>query len=225
MPAPIQRLAEIAEGQWGLLTRAQGERTGVARATFARLIERGQLERVAHGVYRIRGAGEVDHLQLRAAWLQLAPDRPAWDRPDQADVAVVSHTSAASLYGVGDLRPDIHEFTSLRRWQTRRTDVRIHRGWVADNDRILLKGLPTTRAARMIADLLGEHIEPTAVARITLQVLENIYDYPRVVAEKIRPYAAVFGFNPGDGVGLLAHLLELAGGGLDRETMLEMARS
>jgi hypothetical protein len=217
-------VVDLAEGQWGLVTRAQVKAAGVSDATFARFVDRALVERIAHGVYRVRGAGEPDHLQLRSAWLQLDPGRPAWERLDDADVAVVSHTSAASLHGVGDLRPDIHEFTSPRRWQTRRRDVRVHKGTVPDSEQILLKGLPTTRAGRMIADLLADHIELEAVARITVQVLENIYDYPRVVAEKIAPFAASFGFRPGDGVAFLKHLLNLAGGGLDRETILDMAR-
>jgi hypothetical protein len=213
--SPFQRIVDLADGQWGLITRAQALGTGVPPATFARLIDRGMLERVAHGTYRVRGAGETDHLQLRAAWLQLDPTRPAWERLNDPDVAVVSHTSAASLYGVGDLSPDVHEFTGPRRWQTRRRDVRVHRGTVPASERIILKGLPATRAGRMIADLLAEHVEPTPVARITAEVIENVYDYPRVVAEKIAPFAASFGLRQRDGVALLEHFVDLAGGRLD----------
>lgn len=214
----------MAEGQWGLITRAQAETAGVPRATFARLLERGQIERIGHGVYRLRGAGAPDYLELRGAWLQLDPKRPAWERLDDPDVAVVSHASAASLYGVGDLRADIHEFTTPHRWQTRRSDVKIHRGRVPDSDQILLKGLPATRAGRMIADLLADHVEPESVARITVQVLENIYDYPRVVASKLAPFASAFGLMSNDGIGLLQHFLDLAGTGLDRQTILSEAR-
>jgi predicted transcriptional regulator of viral defense system len=214
-----QRIVELADGQWGLITRAQALRTGVPRATFARMIDSGRIERVAHGVYRVRGSGETDHLELRGAWLQLDPAQPAWARLDDPDVAVISHTSAASLYGVGDLSPDIHEFTAPHRWQTRRRDVRVHRGAVPSSERIVLKGLPVTRAGRMIADLLADHVEPAAVARITAEIIENAYDYPRVVAEKIAPFAASFGLRQRDGIALLEHLLNLAGRRLDRETL------
>lgn len=224
MARSLQITVELAEDQWGLLTRAQARSAGIPAATFARFIQRGILDRVAHGVYRLRGAGEPDHLQLRAAWLQLDPARPAWKRIDDQEGAVVSHTSAASLYGVGDLRPDIHEFIAPGRWQSRRKDVRVHRGTVPDSELILLKGLPTTRAGRMIGDLLAEHVEPDAVARITVQVLESVYDYPGVVARKIAPFAASFGLPSGDGPALLEYLLDLAGGGLDRDTILTMAR-
>jgi hypothetical protein len=224
MARSFQTIQELADGQWGLITRAQARIAGVPRATFARLLDTRLIERVAHGVYRVRGVGEVDHLELRAAWLQLDAARQAWERLDDPDVAVVSHTSAASLYGVGDLRPDIHEFTSPQRWQTRRKDLRMHRGTVPDSEKIVLRGLPVTRAGRMIADLLADHIEPEAVARITVEVIENIHDYPRVVATKIASFAQSFGFREGDGIALLEHFLDLADARLDRETILAEAR-
>ena len=46
---------EVAEDQWGLLTRTQALSAGVPRATFARLASAGALIRVAHGVYRVAG--------------------------------------------------------------------------------------------------------------------------------------------------------------------------
>ena len=130
MPSPLARLRDLAEGQWGLITLQQAGAADVAWRSLTRLVEAGLLERVAHGVYRIRGATEPDHLGLRAAWLQLDPSRPAWQRLDAPGVAVLSHASAASLYGLGDLRADVPEFTIPERTQTRRPDVRIHRGTV-----------------------------------------------------------------------------------------------
>jgi hypothetical protein len=60
---------EVAEDQWGLLTRTQALAAGVPRATFARLVSARALIRVAHGVYRIAGGPDPGHLELRAAWL------------------------------------------------------------------------------------------------------------------------------------------------------------
>src|SRR5256885_16362378 len=114
MSRPFQKIQELADGQWGLITRAQARATGVPRATFARLLERGLIERIAHGVYRKRGAGEVDHLEVRAAWLQLDPARPAWEPLDDPDIAGVPHTTAASLYGDRELPAHIHKFICPR---------------------------------------------------------------------------------------------------------------
>lgn len=223
MARPLQRLFDVAEGQWGLCTRQQARQAGVGASSLARLTDDGLLERVAHGVYRVRGAAEPDYLELRAAWLQLEPGVPAWERVRAAGVAIVSHASAASLYGVGDLRADVHEFTLPVRRQTRRTDVRLHRGLVPDEQWILLHGLPTTRAGRMIADLLDDHVEPASVAQITAEVVHRVLDYPGTIAEGIGPYAVHFGFRRGDGVALLEHLLTLADYS-DRDEMVAVAR-
>src|ERR1700684_1211162 len=71
----IAPLIEMAEEQWGFVTRRQALRLGVSRRSWERLTTTGEmLEKVAHGVYRLRGVPPPDHQQLRAAWLQLAPD-------------------------------------------------------------------------------------------------------------------------------------------------------
>jgi hypothetical protein len=220
----MSRIGDIAEGQWGLVTLQQGRAAGVTWPSLARQVEGGLLERVAHGVYRLRGAPEPDHLALRAAWLQLDPGHPAWQRLDDPDVAVVSHASAAAMYGVGDLRADVHEFTVPRRRQTRRPDVRIHRGRVLADRRLILGGLPVTRAGWVVGELLEDRVDPDAVAQIASEVLDRVLDYPRVVAESLAPYAARYGLALGDGLGLLDDFLVRAGN-RDRDRLLAEASS
>jgi hypothetical protein len=220
----MQRLIGIAEEQWGLCTRRQALDAGAAPSSLARLLSDGSLERAAHGVYRVRGGAEPDHLQLRAAWLQLDPAVPAWQRLRDPAVALVSHASAAALYGVGDLPADVHEFTLPARHQTRRADVRIHRGVVPERQRTVLAGLPATRAARMIGDLLGDDIEPERVAQMTALVIERAFDYPDLIAACVAPYASRFGFRRGDGPALLDHLLDIAGYDRSREVIGALAR-
>ena len=194
-----------------MVTRRQAQEAGVGNTSMARLVGDRRLERVAHGVYRIRGAGEPEHLGLRAAWLQLAPERPAWARLDDLDDAVVSHVSAASLHRVGDLRADVHEFTLPSRRQTRRRDIRLHRGEVPAADRVVLSGLPVTRPARMIADLLIDHVEPSAVGRIAAEVLGGGLEGAADIAASLAPHAERLGLPRGDGQAALDHLLALAG--------------
>ena len=98
------------------------------------------LRRVAHGVYRLAGAPEPEHQDLRAAWLQLAPAARVWER-DPRD-GVVSHRSAADLYGLGHLGEDRHDFTLPKRRQSRRPDVRLHHRAVGEEEVIVLRGLP-----------------------------------------------------------------------------------
>jgi hypothetical protein len=206
----IRRLSQLAEEQWGLVTRQQAERAGVPHSTFDRLAADGSiLERVAHGVYRLAGAPPPDHLELRAAWLQLAPDTPAWERTQ--DQGVVSHRSAAALYGLGHLPADTHEFTLPTRRQTRRPDVRIHRRPLHSDECIQLRGLPATRPSRIASDLLADREDPEAVANVVADAIRDVYDYPATFAETLAPQAARFGLRRGDGLTMLRWLLELVG--------------
>lgn len=211
----------LAEDQWGLITTQQVESAGVAWTTLDRQSRGRSLERIARGVYRVRGAAEPDHLELRAAWLQLSPATPAWERTTEQ--GVVSHRSAAALYGIGRLPADKHEFTLPVRKQTRRRDVRLHRGEVSRLT-ITLRGLPVTRPARIAADLLGQREDPGAVGEVIADALRPVYDYPGTVATEIAPHAASLGLRKGDGIGLLRWLLDLTGDP-ERNTWIEEAIS
>jgi len=205
----LRRLAKIAEDQWGLVTRRQAERADVSQATLQRLATTGVLDRVAQGVYRLTGAPPPDHLELRAAWLQLAPEGPAWERtPEQG---IVSYRSAAALYGLGHLPADRHEFTLPVRRQSRRKDVRLHHRSVSPSEWIVLHGMPVTRPSRVAADLLADKEDPEAVAQVIADAIRSIYDYPGTFADALAPHAARFGLRRGDGLALLRWLLDLVG--------------
>lgn len=205
----LSRLAQIAQDQWGLVTRRQAERAGVSPATLQRLASESVLERVAQGVYHLAGAPTPDHLALRATWLQLAPDVLAWERTP-AD-GVVSHRSAAAVYGLGHLPADRHEFTLPARRQSRRPDVRLHHRQVGEGEWISLRGLPVTRPARIAADLLADREDPEAVAHIVADGIRGAYDYPGTFADALAPHAAKFGLRRQDGIALLRWLLDLVG--------------
>jgi len=167
----------------------------------------GVLERVATGVYRLAAAPAPDHLDLRAAWLQLAPETPAWDRT--ADQGVVSNRSAASMYGLGHLPADRHEFTVPLRKQTRRHDVRFHVRSLSAAEWVGLLGLPVTRPSRIASDLLWDHEDPEAVAQLIADSIRLVLDYPGTFADQLAPHASKFGLRKSDGLGLLRWLLDL----------------
>lgn len=193
------------------MTRRQAEKAaGIAPATFARLASEGSiLERVAHGVYHFTGAPLSDHLDLRAAWLQLAPETPAWERrPDQG---VISHRSAAALYGFGHLPADEHDFTLPGRRQSRRADVRLHQRHLEDWEWIDLRGLPVARPSRVASDLFYDREDPEAVAHVIADAIRSGHDRPSNFADALAPHAARFGLRRGDGLGLRQWLLDLLG--------------
>ena len=218
----LTRLSQIAEDQWGLLTRRQMELAGISRATLQRLASERILERVAHGVYRLTGAPSPDSLELRAAWLQLAPDVRAWERtPDQG---VVSHRSAAAVYGLSHLPADRHEFTLPTRRQTRQPDLRLHQRPLREREWISLRGLPVTRPSRIVSDLLDDNEDPEAVAHVVADAIRAAYEYPGTFADALAPHAARFGLRRGDGIALLSWLLDLVGDP-DSPRWMEAARA
>lgn len=218
----IRPLSELAQDQWGLLTRRQARQAGIAQSTFDRLASEGTiLQRVAHGVYHLAGSPLPDHLELRAAWLQLAPGTPAWERtPDQG---VVSHRSAAALYGLGHLPADTHEFTLPERRQTRRSDVRIHQLALREEECTQQRGLPVTRPCRIASDLLADDEDPEAVAIVVDDAIGGGYDHPAALAASLAPHAARFSLRRADGPALLEWLLDLVGDPMT-DTWLAQAR-
>ena len=208
--SPLPRIHALAQDQWGLVTRRQLRDAGLGATTLERLTTPGgALERVARGVYQVAGAPVPDHRELRAAWLQLAPEIPAWERT--AGQGIVSHRSAASVFGLGHLPADQHEFTVARRHQTRRPDVRIHMLRVRDREWVSVGGLPVTRPSRIAADLLGEREDPEAIAQVITEAIRRTRDYPGTFADTLAPHAASYGFRRDDGLALLRWLLDLAG--------------
>ena len=217
----LQKLSEVAQEQWGLVTRRQAEDAGVSPKTLDRLAAASILERVGRGVYRLAGTPEPDHQPLRVAWLELAPRVPVWQRtPSQG---VISYRSAAALYGLGHLPADRHEFTVEVRKQTRRPDVRLHRQPLDSGEWIKLHGLLVTRPSRTAADLLTDQEDPEAVAEVIADAIRGVHDYPGTFADKLAPHAARFGLRRNDGLGLLRWLLELVGDP-DTPRWLEEAR-
>jgi len=203
-----ERVAVLAEEQWGLFTRQQADQRGMAWSTLSRMVATGRAERVGHGVYRLRGAEPPPQAALRVAWLELAPSVPAWGR--SGEQGVVSHRSAAMVFGLGDLPADVHEFTLPVRRQTRRDDVRLHRGDIATGV-VSRGGLLTTDPSRTVVDLLTDGADPGAVSTIVAESLDAGYDRPAAFAQGLSALAHRYRFPRDDGVGMLGWLLDLAG--------------
>lgn len=191
-----------------MFTRQQAEQRGMAWSTLSRMASTGRAERVGRGVYRLRGAEPPAQASLRVAWLELAPSVPVWGR--SVDHGVVSHRSAATLFGLGDLPADVHEFTLPVRRQTRRDDVRLHRGDVATGV-VSRGGLLTTDPSRTVVDLLTDGADPVAVSTIVAESLYAGYDRSAAFAHGLSAVAHRYRFSRDDGVGMLGWLLDLSG--------------
>lgn len=209
--AALKALAEVTESQWGMVTSAQAIARGVSHLNLSRLTESGDLVRLAHGVYKDGGAPSDEHKALRAAWLAVEPERPAWERvKDRPGFATVSGESAAGLHGIGNLRAMRSEFTTPVRKQTQRRDVRYRMRTLPSDDVTIRNGLPVTTPERTIADLIEDRAQFDHVAdALRDAVRKSRLDMDRL-SELLAPLAERNGHRKGDGDSLLGQLLETA---------------
>ena len=212
MVSTIGRLTDLAEAQYGLVTTRQAERRGVPRRDLARLVQAGGYERVGHGVYRVGGAPRPRLLDLRVAWLQLAPGTGLDQRT--AGDGVVSHASATLVYEVGLLSPWRYEFTvpSSRRVRSRREDVVIHSAPVADTDVVWTDGLLLTTPRRTVADLCGVRTDGEHLADVVCDFLRRGLSTRDDMAAARAPHATAYLGCPADGEQFLHHLVALISG-------------
>lgn len=169
-------LSPVVSDQWGMLTAAHARRLGVSRVDLNRLVEDGTFEPVsgAARVYRLTGVpDDPDQDPVRAAWLQLGKGRLWEERVRDAD-AVVSHRSAAHVRSLGDLIPRVHEFYVATRVRLRRTDLRLRvQPRIARSDWSLSGGLPVCTIEKIVADLLGDHEDESAVSQIVRDAIRD----------------------------------------------------
>jgi predicted transcriptional regulator of viral defense system len=206
----LGQLADVAEAQNGLFTARQAGTRGVPRRDLVRLAQAGALERIAYGVYRVAGAPRPKQLELRAAWLQLAPGIDL-DRRTVAD-GVVSHTSAASVYEVGLLEPTRHEFSvpQSRRLRSRRNDVIIYRRRLTDDDVDWVEEMLVTVPTRMVDDLCTQSMDGEHLAGVVADLLDKRLASRRGLAAALAPHADRYGGQPDNGRQFLGRLLSLA---------------
>jgi hypothetical protein len=216
----IAILAEVAAGQWGMITTAQAASSGVSAQVVARLARDDQLERLTHGIYRLAGAPPRPDDEVRALWLAIDPRRTASERIAAGDVAVVSYRSAAVLHQLGDIDADVVEFTVASRHQVRRPDVRIHRGTVEASDWTLIDGLPVTTLLRTISDLASARLDRGHLAGVVRDALIEHNLPVKAAAAILDQHARAYGVTAGDGIALVELMLAEAG---VPESMLDVA--
>ncbi|NYI42604.1 type IV toxin-antitoxin system AbiEi family antitoxin domain-containing protein [Demequina lutea] len=164
----------VAEAQRGLVTTRQAALVGVPRLSMSRLEASGDLERLAHGVYRVAGADHDEYTDVYAQWLALDPGRTAAERvADRAHMIAVSHRSAAAIYDIGDLPADVDTYTSSYRKQSQREGVRVHTGTLEPPDVRVEHGMLVTTPERTLADLRRTEPDSSHVADALADALEG----------------------------------------------------
>ena len=210
--AALRILAGVTAYQWGMVTSAQASMHGITRLDLSRLAADGQLERLAHGVYKDAGAPAGPYDDLKAAWLSTDPKTMGEARIKAlANGVVVAGESAADLHGIGDLRALRHEFVSPARRQSQRSAIRYRQRMLDSRDITLVDGLPVMTMERTIADLIEEVGDLSLVA----DAMRDASRKRDLDLERLRtllaPLAHRNGLKKSDGAALLDRLMEIAG--------------
>ncbi len=154
--SPTQRVYEIAEEQYGYFTTRQAGSAGVDPRNVVMMAQRGTVERVSRGVYRLRRFPESSHGQYMEAIL--------WPHGIQG---VISHESALSLYGMSDVNPSKVHITVPQAYRVRRRVPRflvLHHADLDSGEIETVEGIRATSPARTIRDCADTHLS-TALLR------------------------------------------------------------
>jgi len=181
----LETLLGVAEEQGGLVTRAQARTLRVSDEDLARL-SGSDLERLDHGVWRIRWFPSVPFGEIRSLHLSLDPDRPPAERL-RAPKIFVSGRSAARLYRAGSLPASVHEFTLPGGGRSRRR-VKLHHAEVPEW--CVIEGLSVTTPGRTLADLVCSYTaSPDHLGHVAADLLDRGYARPGELAKALGPVA------------------------------------
>ncbi len=185
------RIGAIAARQRGRVSRRQLLAAGLSTGQIHRLIRTGWLLREHAGVYEVAYRSGVPLGRETAALLAAR------------DGAVLSHASAAAVWGIDAVAPDpdVVDLLVDTGVATRRAGIRAHRTRnLAPTDRRIRQDLPVTSAARMLLDL---------AARFDDRVLERAFDQALILGA----------VTQGD----VADVVDRAGGHHGRRALRELA--
>lgn len=147
----MDELYALAEEHDGLLLSSEARALGIQDSVLVRLAQRGRLQRMNRGVYRIAHYPE-DKLDLyREAIL--------WARASQGpELIALSHETALLLYGISNVDPShvnlsVPKSARLRRQQPEW--ITIHRADLGREDFKEHNGVPVTTVGRTVTDVLS----------------------------------------------------------------------
>jgi predicted transcriptional regulator of viral defense system len=149
MRSRMDELLALAENNDGFVTATQARLIGIKDSVLARLTQRGKLQRVARGVYRIPHFPSDPLAQYREAVL--------WARADSGPKKIaLSHETALAVYRISDANPSRVHITVPKTARLRRQRpkwVEIHRADLRSSDIETREGLPVTSVEKTILQI------------------------------------------------------------------------
>jgi hypothetical protein len=170
----LTRAAARASQQYGLMTWRQALDAGLSPALVRRLINEGHWVRVARGLFRINGVKASWRGRMMAACLQAG------------DLAMVSHRSAAALWGIEGFEPPTTiDVTVPPAHRPRIEKARVHRRAVPR--RTARNAIPVTPIPETILDLCAvsrnRAIPLRALDDVRRRKLVSSFELERCLAE------------------------------------------
>ncbi|MCC7002905.1 MAG: type IV toxin-antitoxin system AbiEi family antitoxin domain-containing protein [Gemmatimonadaceae bacterium] len=144
----IDELYPIAEAQLGYFTATQVREAGLNTAVLAQLANRGVLERVSRGVYRLSRypSTALDSLMEAMLWPQAKAGGP---------IGVISHESALAYYGMSEVSPSKIHITVPEDARIRREVPKylaVHRSALKPTEIRKVDGILVTTPERSLRD-------------------------------------------------------------------------
>jgi predicted transcriptional regulator of viral defense system len=148
----MDELYALAEEHDGLLTSKEARARGIRDSVLVRLTQRGRLERMSRGVYRIAHYPTDRLAQYREAvlWAQASHHGP--------ERVALSHETALVLYGISDVNPSRVHLTVPKSARLRREHpqwIMIYRADLTEQEISQHEGMPVTTVGRSIMDVLA----------------------------------------------------------------------
>jgi very-short-patch-repair endonuclease len=168
-------IAVIAGRQHGVVTIRQLRSVGLGRHAVELRVARGRLHRVHQGVYAVGHAGLSEEGRYLAAVLACG------------DGAVLSHASAAALWGLLDpIDGPVHVSVASSNGRRRRAGIAIHRTTFGPSDLTRRDEIPVTSPNRTLLDI-RRGVEPKLFRHALGQAQHVRYKLdPRLRADRVR---------------------------------------
>lgn len=160
-PPDLDALYAIAEPKAGYFTASEAASAGYSRSLLAHHVRSGMLDRVQHGVYRLRRFPESPRADLIIAQLRAG------------EGAAISHESALEVYDLSDVLPGEVHVTVPRTASRRTRGVRLHTSPLRSEDVTIRDGITVTVVERTIADVARSGLLDALVLQAIEQALER----------------------------------------------------
>ena len=174
-------IAQLASRQHGVVSRTQLLRLGLGRRAIEHRLENGRLHPLHRGVYA------VGHRVLSPNAVYMAATLVA-------DHAVLSHRSAAALWGIRPTERERTEITVPRSLKPRR-GLQIHQARLRPDETTAYHGIPVTTPARTLLDLAAV-LNPTRLERAATEAEIRRLTSPTSLAALVARYPNRSGTAP-----------------------------